>query len=113
MRHSVNGAAMTVSTAGAIFRDSAFTKTARRPPNSGTVWASSTKREGLVASSSPSIRTNVKGSAGSSTDARIRPEHKHDRLITVRSGYEAVDVGSFDGSHLLVIAWWAGAKGYA
>jgi hypothetical protein len=37
MRHSVDGAATTVSTAGAIFLDPAFTKTARRPPNNGTV----------------------------------------------------------------------------
>src|SRR5215510_7239963 len=72
MRHSFDGVAMTGSTADAIFREPAFTKTARRPPKSGTVCASSTRRDGFPASSSPSMRTNVKGSLGSSTDARTR-----------------------------------------
>ena len=44
---------------------------ARRPPNSGTVMASSTRREGSAASSSPSSRTSEKGSLGSSTAEAI------------------------------------------
>ena len=36
--------------------------------------------------------------------AGVRSEHKHDRLIDVRFGNEAVDFRGFDGSHLLVIA---------
>ena len=68
-RHSLDGVATTISTAGAMLREPAFTSTARRPPNSGTVCASSTSRDGLAASSSPSMRTKANGSLGSSTDA--------------------------------------------
>src|SRR5262245_16469694 len=69
-RHSLEGTSITVSTADTIFRPPAFTRTARRPPNSGTVCASSTSRDGLPANSSPSMRANANGSLGSSTDAR-------------------------------------------
>jgi len=43
------------------------TRIARRPPNSGTVIASSTSRDGSADSSSPSSRTSENGSLGSST----------------------------------------------
>src|SRR5208282_2625393 len=52
-----------------MLRLPAFTHAARRPPNSGMVCASSTRRPGLAASSSPSSRTSENGSLGSSTDA--------------------------------------------
>ena len=69
MRQSVGGLATTASTAAAKFRLPALTQTARRPPNSGTVCASSTSRDGSDASASPSMRTSANGSFGSSTDA--------------------------------------------
>jgi len=70
-RHSQAGRARSSSTAGAMLRLPAFTHTARRPPNSGMVCASSTSRPGWEETSSPSSRTREKGSAGSSTDAAI------------------------------------------
>src|SRR5439155_21549247 len=68
-----SGAAVgsSASTAATKLRPPAFTQTARRPPNSGIVLASSARRDGSPASSSPSSRTSENGSAGSSTDARI------------------------------------------
>ena len=44
--------------AGAKLRPPALTQTARRPPNSGIVFASSTRRVGSLASSSPSRRAS-------------------------------------------------------
>src|ERR1700722_324492 len=68
MRQSAaGGAASTRSTAGVKLRPPALTHTARRPPNSGTVWGSSTSRSGSSASASPSMRASAKGSRGSST----------------------------------------------
>src|SRR6476661_271779 len=69
-RHSLEGALITGSTADAMFRPPALTSTARRPPNSGTVCASSMSRDGLPANSSPSMRASANGSLGSSTGAR-------------------------------------------
>ena len=46
MRQSVGGLATTASTAAAKLRLPALTRRARRPPNSGTVCASSTRRDG-------------------------------------------------------------------
>jgi hypothetical protein len=68
MRQSVGGEATTASTAAAKLRLPALTQTARLPPNSGTVCASSTRRDGSEASASPSIRTSANGSLVSSTD---------------------------------------------
>ena len=65
MRQSApGGAASTRSTAGVRLRPPALTQTARRPPNSGTVWASSTSRSGSSASASPSMRASENGIAG-------------------------------------------------
>jgi hypothetical protein len=69
-RHSGEGVVSTGSSAAAMLRLPAFTSTARRPPNSGTVCASSTSRDGVAVSTSPSMRTKANGSLGSSTDAR-------------------------------------------
>src|SRR5450830_55325 len=69
-RQSFDGAASTGSSAEEMLRLPALTSTARRPPNSGIVCASSTSRDGLAESSSPSMRTNANGSLGSSTAAR-------------------------------------------
>jgi len=57
-RQSGDVAAMSASTAGAKLRLPALTQTARRPPNSGMVLASSTRRVGSPASSSPSSRAS-------------------------------------------------------
>src|SRR5271170_2535411 len=73
MRQSApGGAARTRSTEAVKLRPPAFTHTARRPPNRGTVWASSTSRSGSSASASPSMRASAKGSCGSSTAAAMR-----------------------------------------
>jgi hypothetical protein len=66
-RQSGDVQAIRVSTAGAMLRPPAFTHTARRPPNSGIVLASSTRRVGSPDRSSPSMRTSWNGSLGSST----------------------------------------------
>src|SRR6202163_1665488 len=58
------------STAAVKLLGPAFTNTARRPPNSGTVWASSRSRSGVSASVSPSMSASANGSRGSSTAAR-------------------------------------------
>ena len=68
-RQSGDGAASSASTAAAKLRPPALTQTARRPPNSGMVCASSTRRAGSPASSSPSSRASANGSCGSSTEA--------------------------------------------
>src|SRR4051812_34539431 len=68
-RQSFGGDASKASTAGAMLRPPAFTQTARRPPNSGIVFASSTSRPASPERSSPSSRTSEKGSSGSSTEA--------------------------------------------
>jgi hypothetical protein len=93
MRQSVGGLATTASTAAAKFRPPALTQTARRPPNNGTVCASSTRRDGSDASASPSMRTSANGSFGSSTEALmiffgalvheagVGPAHQHDRPL--------------------------------
>ena len=60
-----------VSTPPAKLRPPALTRMARRPPNSGTVIASSTSREGSAARSSPSSRTSENGSLMSSTAEAI------------------------------------------
>ena len=70
-RQSADGAAISASTAGAMLRAPALTHTARLPPNSGMVLASSTSRIGSPDSSSPSRRTSENGSCGSSTEARM------------------------------------------
>src|SRR5258707_856616 len=67
MRQSFSGISASVSIPPAKLREPARTRMARRPPNSGTVIASSTSREGSADSSSPSSRTSEKGSLGSST----------------------------------------------
>ena len=76
---------------------------ARRPPNSGTVMASSTRRDGSAASSSPSSRTSENGSLGSSTadaikrvgalahQAGIGTVEQDDRPARDRAGRESVD----------------------
>src|SRR5712675_2072072 len=66
---AAGGAASSASTAAVKLRPPALTQTARRPPNSGNVWASSTRRLGSSASASPSSRASPNGSAGSSTAA--------------------------------------------
>ena len=110
-RQSFDGAASTGSSAAEMLRLPAFTSTARRPPNSGMVFASSTSRDGLAESSSPSMRTKrerivgiVDRGAHQRVDALahqpgVRPEHQHDRLGGIGPGDEAVDVGGFDGGH--------------
>src|SRR4051812_8879853 len=70
-RQSGEAAAASAWTAGRKLRLPPRTQTARRPPKSGMVLASSTRCVGLAARSSPSRRASENGSLGSSTDARI------------------------------------------
>jgi hypothetical protein len=67
IRQSFSGVSASVSTPLAKLREPARTRMARRPPNSGTVIASSTSRDGSADNSSPSSFTSEKGSLGSST----------------------------------------------
>src|ERR1700720_2446019 len=71
-RHSIAGSASSASTPGTIFPPPACPQTARRPPNSGMVCASSPSRVGSALKSSASSRASANGSLTSSTDALIR-----------------------------------------
>jgi len=94
-----------------MLRLPALSHTARRPPNSGMVCASSTRRVGSAATASPSRRASANGSFTSSTEALtmalgaftdqagIRAEHQNHRPPRIGSRDESVDVGGFDGNH--------------
>src|ERR1700694_4614934 len=82
MRQSFSGVSASVSTPLAKLREPARTRMARRPPNSGTVIASSTSRDGSAESSSPSRLTSENGPLGGGTAGASEP-HKRKRIVGV------------------------------
>src|SRR5438093_2195941 len=87
-----------------MLRDPALTQTARRPPNSGTVFASSTSRVGSAARSLPSRRASENGSLTSSTEARISASARS--RTRPESGPKTSTTGCA-GLATKASAWWA------
>ena len=115
MRQSVGGLATTASTAAAKFRLPALTQTARRPPNSGTVCASSTSRDGsdgervaLDANERERIvrvvHRGVDDFFGALVhEAGVRPAHQHDRPLRTGARHERIDFVGFESNHDLIL----------
>ncbi len=102
-----------VSTPLAKLREPARTRIARRPPNSGTVRASSTSRDGSADSSSPSSFTMREGIVGVvdrgfqqrvgalAHEAGVGTVEQDDRTAGIGAGQKGVDVFSAKRDHFI------------